>query len=87
MQKVFLEIKRRKKLYLSYKRQLGTAPVQTNAITKIPVLHQYTKFVQEQWWEALWDWMLAMVFRVLVQVLVAAEWIYTESYSEPHRTT
>ena len=41
MQKVFLEIKRRKKLYLSYKRQLGTAPVQTNAITKIPVLHYY----------------------------------------------
>ena len=33
MQKVFLEIKRRKKLYLSYKRQVGTAPVQTNAIT------------------------------------------------------
>ena len=41
MQKVFLEIKRRKKLYLSYKRQVGTAPVQTNAITKIPVLHYY----------------------------------------------
>ena len=41
MQKVFLEIKRRKKLYLSYKRQLGTAAVQTNAITKIPVLHYY----------------------------------------------
>ena len=41
MQKGFLEIKRRKKLYLSYKRQLGTAAVQTNAITKIPVLHCY----------------------------------------------
>ena len=33
MQSLFLEIKRRKKLYLSYKRQVGTAPVQTNAIT------------------------------------------------------
>ena len=41
MQSLFLEIKRRKKLYLSYKRQVGTAPVQTNAITKIPVLHYY----------------------------------------------
>jgi hypothetical protein len=46
-------------------------------------LHQHT-FRRKQL-GALLDWMLAMMFpRVLV--LVAAEWIYTGSYSYSHRT-